>query len=153
MGAGEWLFVIWSFIVQVLLIVHFALRKWRFDPYIPKYGWLFYLLGAPALAVSMFLAWSGMSWSFWLGGVLQLVFSVYGAVVEYVRHIQWRSPWNWQVAGPYLTLYLAMMMFYWWPLGLISRKLWIAYALLFLVSTALNLSSHKQARPAADLPG
>jgi hypothetical protein len=143
MAAREWLFVIWSFSVQLLLILHFALRKWRFDPYIPKYGWLFYLLGIPALIISLILASSAWSWSFWVGGILQFVFSIYGIVVEYVRRVEWRNPLRWPVAGPYLTLYLGMIMFYWWPLGLIDRRLWIAYTVLFLASTALNISSHK----------
>lgn len=142
MTAYSWLFVGWSFAVQLLLIAHFAMRRWRFDPYISRYGWLFYLLGAPALAISLVLAWAGLEWTFWLAGILQFVFSVYGLVVEYFRKVQWRSPMRWSVAGPYLTLYLAMLMFYWWPLALIDRRLWFAYAALFLVSSVLNLSSH-----------
>lgn len=143
MTVYSWLFVGWSFAVQLLLIVHFALRRWRFDPYIPNYGWLFYLLGLPALAISLALAWGGMAWSFWLAGILQFVFSVYGLLIEYVRKVQWRSPMLWPVAGPYLTLYLAMIMFYWWPLALIERRLWFAYAALFVVSTGLNMLSHR----------
>ncbi|MGA9533727.1 MAG: hypothetical protein WBR18_13500 [Anaerolineales bacterium] len=153
MDARELLFVVWSFVVQLLLIVHFALRKWRFDPYIPKVGWLFYLLGLPALAVSIVLASSGLLWSFWVGGILQFVFSIYGFIVEYVRRVQWRSPLLWPVAGPYLTLYLGMIMFYWWPLGLIDRRLWIGYTVLFVTSTILNLTSHTPLSPSSSHPG
>jgi hypothetical protein len=149
MSALERLFVVWSFAVQVLLIGHFAMRKWRFDPYIPHYGWLFYCLGVPALIISLILAWGGMALSFWLAGILQFVFSVFGVLVEYVRRIEWRDPIRWPVFGPYITLYLAMLMFYWWPLGLIDRRLWFAYAVLFGISTALNLTSH--GRPAASV--
>jgi hypothetical protein len=39
-------------------------------------------------------------------------------------------------------------MFYWWPLALISRPLWYIYAVLFIVSTVLNVSSHQA--PQAD---
>jgi hypothetical protein len=35
-----------------------------------------------------------------------------------------------------------MVMFYWWPLGLLSRGLWFAYAILFVIATILNLRSH-----------
>jgi len=34
-------------------------------------------------------------------------------------------------------------MFYWWPLGLFSKPLWGVYAVLFIVSTILNVTSHK----------
>ncbi len=34
------LFVIWAFLFQVVLIVHFAIRKPFFDSYTVKYGWI-----------------------------------------------------------------------------------------------------------------
>jgi hypothetical protein len=43
---------------------------------------------------------------------------------------------------PYVFLYLATVMFYWWPLGLLSRPLWIIYAVLFVIATILNITSH-----------
>jgi hypothetical protein len=63
--------------------------------------------------------------------------------VEYLLHIEWRSPIRWPIFIPYLTLYLASIMFYWWPLATISRPLWYVYAVLFVVSTVLNAASHK----------
>jgi len=64
-------------------------------------------------------------------------------IIEYVKGIQWRNPIHWPVFGPYVFLYLATIMFYWWPLGLISRPLWYAYAILFVISTVLNITSHR----------
>jgi hypothetical protein len=46
--------------------------------------------------------------------------------------------------GPYIVLYLATVMFYWWPLALIYKPLWYAYAILFIVSTILNITSHQE---------
>jgi hypothetical protein len=43
-----------------------------------------------------------------------------------------------------LTLYLATIMFYWWPMAQIGRALWYAQAALFVLSTVLNLTSHKR---------
>ena len=43
---------------------------------------------------------------------------------------------------PYVTLYLSTVMFYWWPLGLIDRRLWFAFLALFIISTILNITSH-----------
>jgi hypothetical protein len=34
-------------------------------------------------------------------------------------------------------------MFYWWPLARIDRRLWLAYAVLFVASTWLNAISHR----------
>jgi hypothetical protein len=71
------------------------------------------------------------------------VWAAFGFWIEYVQKIKWRNPPRWPVLGPYVLLYLATNMFYWWPMGLISRPLWYAYAVLFAISTALNLLSHK----------
>jgi len=137
------LFVISAFLFQVILIIHFALRKWRFALAM-RYGWIVYLLGIPAAALSLFILLAGKSWYLWLSGFIYLVWAIYGYSVEYVRGIQWRSPVNWSVLGPYLILYLATVMFYWWPLALIYKPLWYIYAVLFVTSTILNVTSHQR---------
>jgi hypothetical protein len=142
MTALEYAFILWAFLFQLLLIVHFSLRKWRFE-LVKRYGALFYALGIPALILSFILYTGGLSWSFWLGGVLQFIWSGFGYYVEFVREIRWRNPPYWRVLWPYVTLYLATNMFYWWPQGLLDRRLWYIYALLFLISTILNLTSHR----------
>lgn len=134
-------YVLVAFLFQAVLIAHFALRKWRFSLAM-RYGWLVYALSIPAMAVSLVLGWSGKPWSLWLGGFLYLVWAIFGYTVEYIRKIQWRNPPRWSIFGPYLTLYLATIMFYWWPLGLLYRPLWYVYALPFLASTLLNITSH-----------
>jgi hypothetical protein len=138
----EVLFVVIAFLFQIVLIVHFALRKWRFD-FVLRYGWIVYALSVPAAATSVLLLLGGKTWSLWLGGFITLVWAVYGYTVEYARGIQWRNPIRWPIFGPYVFLYLATIMFYWWPLATISRRLWYVYAVLFIVSTTLNLASHK----------
>lgn len=137
------LFVIWAFLFQFVLIIHFALRKWHFDVAM-RYGPIVYALSIPAVTISMVLLLGGRIWSLWLGGFIYLVWAIFGYFVEYVRKIQWRSPIRWQVLGPYVFLYLAAVMFYWWPLALIRRPLWYVYAALFVVSTILNATSHKK---------
>lgn len=138
----EMLFVWTAFLFQAVLIAHFALRKWRFSRAM-HYGWLVYALSIPAVAVSVVLVVGGKPWSLWLGGFLYLAWAIFGYTVEYMRKIQWRDPPRWSIFVPYVILYLATMMFYWWPLGLIDRALWYLYAVLFGVSTALNLASHQ----------
>jgi hypothetical protein len=91
----------------------------------------------------MLLLLNGKAWSLWLGGVIYLVWAIYGFAVEYIKKIQWRNPIRLPIFGPYVFLYLAAVMFYWWPLGLISKPLWYVYAVLFIASTTLNITSHK----------
>lgn len=136
------LFVSWAFLFQIILIVHFALRKWRFDIAI-RYGPIVYALSIPAIAISITLLLSGKTWSLWLSGFIYLIWAVYGYSIEYVKRVQWRNPIRWYIFGPYVFLYLATIMFYWWPLAIIRRPLWYVYAALFVISTLLNVTSHK----------
>ncbi len=138
----EILFVAWAFMFHIDLIMFFALRTWAF-PVAIKYGWIVYASALVAPVVSIVLLLGGKPWYLWLGGFLHLVWAIYGYVVEYVLKVPWRTPMNWSIGGPYVLLYLATIMFYWWPLGTLSRPLWYAYAALFVVSTFLNVMSHK----------
>lgn len=136
-------FVFWAFLFQIILIVHFALRKWRFDTAM-RYGPLVYALSIPAAALSISLFASGKTWSLWLGGLIYLVWAIFGFSVEYIQKIEWRDPPRWAIFGPYIFLYLATVMFYWWPLAPISKPLWFVYAVLFVISTLLNATSHRK---------
>jgi hypothetical protein len=140
------LFLVWAFVFQIALIVHFSLRKWLFDRYVLKFGWIVYGLALPATLVSVIMLQGGRSWPFWLGGVILLVWSALGSVVEYVRKIEWRSPIRWSIFVPYVTLYLAGVMFYWWPVGMIYRPMWYVYAVLFVAAMFLNVTSHRPGR-------
>ncbi len=142
----EILYVVTAILFQLALIIHFALRKWYFADYIMKYGWSIYALSVPAVVMSLFLLRGGMTWGFWLGGFIFLVWATFGYIIEYRMGIQWRSPIRWQFFGPYVLLYLATVMFYWWPLALISKPLWVVEAVLFIGSTILNITSHKSSQ-------
>jgi hypothetical protein len=137
------LYVITALLFQIVLIVHFSLRKWRFELAM-RYGPIVYALSVPAAAVSLWLALSGGVWWLWAGGFIYLVWGVYGYVVEYVQKIEWRDPIRWTIFGPYLFLYLATVMFYWMPLARVSKPLWYVGAVLFVASTLLNVTSHKR---------
>ncbi|MCE5206848.1 MAG: hypothetical protein LLG42_00895 [Chloroflexi bacterium] len=135
------LFVVTAFLFQIILIIHFALRKWRFELAL-RYGVFVYWLSLAAVAVSIQILAGGKPWSFWIGGFIYLVWAVFGYAVEYKLDIQWRNPIRWPYFAPYVLLYLAVEMFYWWPLALIWKPLWYGYAVLFIISTILNISSH-----------
>ncbi len=136
------LFVAWAFLVQIVFIIHFALRKPFLKSYTIRFGWIVYALCIPAVAISIVLLRSGKSWSFWLGGFLFLLYAAFGYWVDYVGQIAFRNPLRLSIAFPYVFLYLATVMFYWWPVGLLSRGLWFAYAILFAIGTILNIASH-----------
>jgi len=53
------LFVVWAFLFQILLIVHFAIRKPLFESYTVKYGWIIYALCIPAVVISIILLRGG----------------------------------------------------------------------------------------------
>lgn len=92
--------------------------------------------------ISLVILFGWKSWSFWLGGFLFIAFAAYGSWIDYVKGINWRKPLRKDIMFPYVTLYLGTIMFYWWPLGLISRQLWIAFGILFVIGSIFNLTSH-----------
>lgn len=136
------LFVIWAFFLQLILVIHFAVRKPLFETYTQKYGWIVYALSIPAVLISIIILRGGKSFSLWLGGFLFVIFAVFGYWVDYYLKIPWRNPIQKSILIPYIFLYLSTEMFYWWPLGLINRGLWFAYAVLFILATILNITSH-----------
>lgn len=136
------LFIIWAFFLELILIIHFAIRKPFFETYTVKYGWLVYALCVPGLVISLILLLVGKSWSFWLGGFLFLLFAAYGYWIDYIKAISWRKPLRKDIMFPYITLYLGFIMFYWWPLAALYRPLWYVFGALFVISTVLNITSH-----------
>jgi len=137
------LFISWAFLFQIILIVHFSFRKWAFTQAV-RYGWFVYSVGVLAAGASLLMLLKGMEWFFWIGGLIYLVWAAFGFVVEYINKVEWRQPIFWPVFGPYVLLYLATTMFYWFPLARISKPLWYIYALLFIASTILNITSHQK---------
>ncbi|MBI4927726.1 MAG: hypothetical protein HY835_08165 [Anaerolineae bacterium] len=140
----DWLYVTSGYLFQLVLIVHFSMRRWAFARAL-RWGWIVYALSVPAAAVSLALLLGGKNWSFWLAGFLFLIWAAFGYTVEYVRRIEWRSPIRWPIFGPYLLLYLATCMFYWFPMTLIARPFWYVAGGLFVISTLLNVFSHHPA--------
>lgn len=136
------LFIIWAFILQVLLIAHFAVRKRFFESYTTRWGWVVYGLALPAVIISVILLLNHKPWHLWLGGFLFLAFALFGYWVDYAAHIPFRNPFRPGVALPYVFLYLGSIMFYWWPVGILSRPLWYLYGILFVIGTILNILSH-----------
>jgi hypothetical protein len=137
------LFVITAFVFQLILIIHFALRKWRFALAM-RYGVIVYVLGIPAALASLALLLGGKPWGLWLGGLLWLAWGAFGYWVEYIKKMtEWRSSIRWGIFIPYILLYLATSMFLWFPLSLVWKPLFYIQGGLFVISTLLNVTSHK----------
>jgi hypothetical protein len=100
------LFIGWAFLFQILLIVHFAIRKPLFESYTVKYGWIIYAMCIPAVVISIVLMRGGKDWTFWLGGFLFLVYAIFGYWVDFVAQIQFRNPLRLSILFPYAFLYL-----------------------------------------------
>ncbi len=135
------LFVVFAFLIQIVLLVFFALRKWTFDTAM-QLGWIVFAMAVPAVIVSLILLSGGKPWHQWIAGFLYAAWAVLGYIVDIARPVAWRSPILWPVFIPYVLLYLSSLMFYWWSLGTIQRPLWFVYAVLFVISTILNITSH-----------
>jgi hypothetical protein len=140
----ETIYAVTALAVQAVLCIHFAMRRWR--PTVAlRYGWVVYALAVPLAEVSVLMWLAGMGTAYWLGGVVYLAWAILGYIVEYALKIEWRSPIRWPVFVPYVILFLATMMLYWWPLWPLCRPLWAAAAALYVAGTVLNVTSHQAA--------
>ncbi|MGD2057844.1 MAG: hypothetical protein PVF85_05520 [Anaerolineales bacterium] len=141
MDTYDRLFVLTAFLIQLVLLVYFIIRKFSFNTAL-KWGWVVYAMAIPALFVSVVMLRTGKPVSFWVGGLLLTGWAILGYVVDIARPIAWRSPPFLPVFVPYVLLYIGAQLFYWFPVGQIGRSYWYLYALLFVASTYFNISSH-----------
>ena len=135
--------VVTAFVLQIVLVIYFAFRKWRFDAAM-RYGVIVYWLGIPAALVSILLLTIGQSWYICLGGFVYAVWAIFGYRVDIARHVEWRDPILPRVFYPYVTLFIIAQVLYWWAVGIVMRPLWYAFAVLFILTTVLNVTSHRR---------
>ena len=100
------LFVFAAFLIQVVLVIFFALRTRNLTAAL-RVGWIVYALAIPALAVSIHLMRAGRPWFVWLAGFLYGAWAVFGYLVDVARPLEWRSPILWPVFLPYVLLYVS----------------------------------------------
>jgi hypothetical protein len=134
-------FIAASLGIQVVLVIFFALRKWHVAGAM-QIGWLVYGLAIPAVALSVLLVKARKPWYLWTAGFLFAVWSAFGVVVDIIHPVAWRSPMLSSIFMPYVVLYIASQMFYWWPLLRVHRVSWCIFAALYSLSTFLNVTSH-----------
>jgi len=136
-------FVIFAFVVQVLLVLNFAVRNWR--PALERrYGWVIYALGVAAVLLAVVFALAGQPWLPVVAFLLYAVWAAFGFYVDVYRKIEWRNPLRLPVLLPYVLLFIACQLAFWIPLWYVGRGYWIAYGVFYSVNTGLNFYSHRK---------
>lgn len=142
MEPGVIAFATFGLASQALLVAFFAARRWALGS-ADVLGRLAYGFAGLGLPIGLWLAVGGQSYRLFVGPLLLAVWAIFGVAVDLWRPRPWRGPAvDWSVMAPYVTLYFFAQMFLWWPLWDLMRAAWAAFAVLFIVNTALNLRGH-----------
>lgn len=142
------LYVSFAFLVQALLIINFAARNWR--PAIEQtYGWIIYGLGAPSVVLGAFMLVEDQPWFFVLPPFLYFVWAIFGYVVDLWRPVSWRMPPRWSIFVPYVGLFAASLLVFWGSMWSIGTIYWIAFGVMYVIHTTLNIYSHRRKSPSA----
>lgn len=136
--------------LQVILIVYFALRRWR-APFAFRIGRGIYALGVPLAVYAVALLVVGQPWYHWVSGLLYGLWALLGNQVDVGRPLKWYEPICPRPFNGYVVLYLAYQVFFWWSLGGTWKPGWYAFAVLFVLATYLNVIS-RQAPEAEFVP-
>lgn len=139
------LFAAFGIVSQLLLAGFFAARRWA-PHHADRLGRLAYAFAALGLPLAAGLALTGESVRLFGGPLLLAAWAALGWTVDLWRPRPWRDPpIEWGVMAPYVALYFFGQMFLWWPLWDLAQPAWVAFGLLFVLNTALNLRGHAQA--------
>jgi hypothetical protein len=134
-------FVFFALATQALLLAFFAARRWRPGLSAPL-GALAYGTGAVGFALAIGLAATGISWTYVVGPVLYAAWSLFGAVVDLIRPIEWRRPVRLSVLLPYVALLIVALFALWIPLWYVDLAYWALFGVLYAAHTTLNIGSH-----------
>jgi hypothetical protein len=137
--------------LQAILIVYFALRRWR-APFAYRIGRAIYALGVPLAAYSVVMVFAGRPWYLWVGGLVYALWGLLGNKVDVGRPLQWYEPICPMPFNGYVVLYLVYQGFFLWSSITLWKPGWAIFAVLFLLATALNLVS-RVAPEAEFVPG
>jgi len=138
------LFIIFGVSSQVALVAFFASRRW-FKPASARLGMIAYGFASLGSVLGVTLLLGGQSWRLYTGPLLLAAWAAFGLYLDVWRRVEWRTPVRWSMLVPYVVLYFYAQMFLWWPLWDLARLAWLAFALMFVANTGLNLRGHAKA--------
>lgn len=141
MSSPTTVFALFGIATQLALVVFFAARRWVPDRAL-LFGRFAYSAAGFGLPLGAWLAIDGQSWRLWAGPLMLAAWAAFGATLDLWRKVQWRDPIVPRLFAPFVTLYFLAQMFLWWPLLDIARTAWVAFTILFVVNTLLNLLGH-----------
>jgi hypothetical protein len=147
---SDTVYVVVVLALQAILIIYFALRRWR-AAFAFRIGRAIYALAVPLAVYSVVLAFTGRTWYLWLGGLLFGLWALLGSRVDTGRPLQWHEPICELPFNGYVLLYLVYQMFFWWSLGGLWEPGRVIFAVLFVLATTLNVIS-RQAPEAEAIP-
>lgn len=145
----KWLFAGFALTSQLVLLVNFSIRRWKPQLEIRWGGLMYAMLGVPAFFLGVLLFLARQPWLF-VGALLSFAaWAAFGYVVDVRKKISWRSPPRWSVLIPYVILYVGSLLSLWVATWYVHVGAWIAFAVLYTVSSILNISSHGRKYAAA----
>jgi hypothetical protein len=142
---AEGAFVAFGLASQSLLVAFFAARRWwpRHGERLGMAGYGFAALGLP---LAVLLALAGAPGTLLVGPPLMGAWALLGWTVDVYRPRPWRGPpIDLRVMVPFVGVYLVAQMWMWWPLWNLARGAWLAFLVLFVANTALNIGGHVRA--------
>ena len=139
-------YVAFAFLVQALLIINFTARNWK--PEIERsYGWIIYALGAPSVILGALMYVEDQPWFFVVPPLLYFIWAVFGYFVDLWRPTAWRNPPRWSIFVPYVGLFAASLILFWVSMWYVNLIYWIAFGVMYVVETILNIYSHRRKSP------
>jgi hypothetical protein len=149
MDGSEIAFVAFGLVWQAALLAFFVARRWR-PALTDGLGVVAYSIGGLGLPLAAWLVLAEPPfWRLAIGPFLAAGWALLGWWVDLHRPRPWRGPpIRWNVLVPYVGLYFWAQMFLWWPLWDIERAAWVAFLVLFVGNTTLNLVGHRRSATA-----
>lgn len=105
-------------------------------------GYVIIALSIPAVISLAALIRAKADWRQWIGLVVFLAFVVLMVCVEYFWHIEFRSPYRYEILVPYLLLFFGSILLMGLPMYRLNWHLWLvtlATTILLLVSMVVAM--------------
>ena len=82
-------------------------------------------LAVPAALTIVALMRARTGWRLWIGPAVFLAFLAFMIIVEYIWHVEFRSPMRSDILVPYLVLFFGSILLMGLPMFHMNRRLWL----------------------------